>query len=301
MRKFLRFLPVVALLAGVFGVAITKTDSTRAEAAITGSDIRIAVVRPAFWDDASAYQVLRIAPTEADLTNNVTANIVYVPIESYTADTYYTTGGGFTEYPTNGVVFYDFPLATINGKYFDLARLSTTDTATASVWNKTVTELFATSMLHKIWRIWDNNYEVFEKGIYRPDGASAESRVVSNPVISSLLYGYLTCSASTTNGYEAFAILNTNFDLTGRTFAETDTVLDFINQADYSTGRGAGVTVLTSNKILMMQAMYNAAHPGPGLRVTELDYKKNAGLVVLIGLVGISTLAGIYFLKTKKQ
>ena len=294
MKKILRFLPVVALLAGVFGVATTKSDSIRADAVVTSADIRIAVVRPGWWEGDDAYQVLRLAPTTEDLTDNVVANITYVEIESYTADTYYAAGGGFTEYTTNGVVFYDIPLATITGKYFDLARLSPTDPTKATVWNKTEAELFNTTMLNKIWRIWGNG-----NGVYRPEGMDAESRNVSNGVINSLLYGYMTCSDSANNGYGAFKSLDTNFNLTGRAFSETDTVLDFINQSDYSMGRGDGVTVLTSDKIAMMQTMYNLSF-SPA-RITTVDFKKNTKLVFLISLIGMSALAGFYFLKSKKQ
>ena len=294
MKKILRFLPVVALLAGVFGVATTKSDSIRADAAVTSADIRIAVVRPDWWKNDGAYQVLRLAPTTEDLTENVVDNITYVEIESYTADTYYAEGGGFTEYTTDGVVFYDIPLATITGMYFDLARLSTTDPAEATVLNNTGAELFNTTMLNKIWRIWGNG-----NGVFRPEGMDAESRKVSNGVINSLLYGYMTCSDSANNGYGAFDSLDTNFNLTGRTFSETDTVLDFINQSDYSLGRGAGVTVLTSDKIAMMQTMYNLSL-SPA-RITTVDFKKNTKLVFLISLIGMSALAGFYFLKSKKQ
>jgi hypothetical protein len=222
------------------------------------------------------------------------ANITYVEIESYTADTYYANGGGFTEYTTDGVVFYDIPLATITGKYFDLARLSPTDPTKATVWNKTEAELFNTTMLNKIWRIFGDG-----SGVYRPEGIDAESRNVSNGVINSLLYGYMTCSDSANNGYGAFDSLDTNFNLTGRTFSETDTVLDFINQSDYSMGRGDGVTVLTSDKIAMMQTMYNLSL-SPA-RITTVDFKKNTKLVFLISLIGMSALAGFYFLKSKKQ
>ena len=294
MKKILRFLPVVALLAGVFGVASTKSDSIRADAVVTSADIRIAVVRPDWWKNDDAYQVLRLAPTTEDLTDNVVANITYVEIESYTADTYYAAGGGFTEYTTDGVVFYDIPLATITGMYFDLARLSTTDPAEATVWNKTGAEEFDTTMLNKIWRIWGDG-----NGVFRPEGINAESRSVSNGVINSLLYGYMTCSDSANNGYGAFDSLDTNFNLTGRTFSETDTVLDFINQSDYSMGRGDGVTVLTSDKIAMMQTMYNLSF-SPA-RITTVDFKKNTKLVFLISLIGMSALAGFYFLKSKKQ
>ncbi|MDD4520869.1 MAG: hypothetical protein PHF59_02480, partial [Bacilli bacterium] len=266
-------------------------------AVITSNDVRIAVVRPVFWDDAGAYQPLRIASTEADLTNNTFANITYITSESYTSDTYYVAGGGFKEYDTDGVIFYDVPLATLTGKYFDLARLSTTDESTAAVWNRTAPELFNSSMLHKIWRIWDNDYTILIKGISRPEGSTAESRNVSNVVINSLLYGYLTCSPSTTNGYGAFGALDANFNLTGRTYTEVDTVLDFINEADYEKGRGTGVTVSTSVKVAMMQAMTNSS----GMSTLPLlDDKKNLNTILIVGLLGLTTIAGLYISSKKK-
>ncbi|MDY0399619.1 MAG: hypothetical protein RBR36_02820 [Bacilli bacterium] len=292
MKKYLALCVTASLLGGAFGVATTNFSTIKTEAAITSNDVRIAVVRPGFWDDSEAYQTLRIAPSEADLTENKVANITYIGIESYTDDTYYDADGGFTEYVTDGVVFYDVPLASITEKYFDLARLSTTDTSTAEVWNKTSTELFDSSMLHKIWRIFNDG-----NGVHRPEGMDAESRSVSNGVINSLLYGYMTCSDSANNGYGAFNSLNTNFNLTGRTFSETDTVLDFINQSDYSMGRGAGVTVLTSNKIAMMQAMANSS----GMSTLPLlDDKKNLNTILIVGLLGLTTIAGLYISSKKK-
>ena len=64
-------------------------------------------------------------------------------------------------------------------------------------------------------------------------------------------------------------------------------------------GRGDGVTVLTSDKIAMMQTMYNLSL-SPA-RITTVDFKKNTKLVFLISLIGMSALAGFYFLKSKKQ
>ena len=292
MKKYLALCVTASLLGGAFGVATTNFSTIKTEAAITSNDVRIAVVRPAFWSVDGAYQTLRIAPSEADLTNNVFGNITYIDIESHTADTYYVAGGGFDEYDTDGVVFYDLPLATIEGKYFDLARLSPTDTSPAGVWNKTSTELFDSSMLHKIWRIWGNG-----AFIERPTGSTAESRNVSNGVINSLLYGYLTCSPSTTNGYGAFDTLDVHFNLTGRTYFETDTVLDFIDVADYADGRGTGETVLTSVKVAMMQAMANSS----GMSTLPLlDDKKNLNTILIVGLLGLTTIAGLYISSKKK-
>jgi hypothetical protein len=284
-----------AMLLGM--VVSIKSPIVQTEAVITSSDIRISVVRPSWWENASAHQVLRIASSTDDLTNNVVANITYVTLESYTADTYYTSGGGFTEYNTSGVIFYDVPLATITGKQFDLARLSTTDPATASVWNKTGAESFSTSLLHKIWRIWNDG-----NGIYRPEGASAESRNVSNAVVNSLLYGYLTCSDSTTNGFGAFNTLDTNFNLTGRTYGETDTVLDFISEDDYPAGRGDGVTVLTSAKVAMMESLYDEAYPGSGLPPMTSDISNgSANIGAVISLLSLASLLSIGYLILLKK
>lgn len=253
-------------------------------------------MRPSWWAGSSAYQPLRIADTEADLTNNVTANITYLNQESYSGDSYYAPSGGFTEYSTDGVVYYDVPIATITGKYFDLARLSSTEISTATVWNRTGTELFNVNLLNQVWRIWDDG-----NGIYRPSGSSAESRNVSNAVINSLLYGYMTCSTSSINGFNAYAQLNDHFNLSGRTYLETDTVLDFTSELDYSTGRGTGATVLTSDKVAMMAYKYSIANPPAGLPLVTLDYKKNTAIITLVGTLSLSALAGFYFLKTKKQ
>jgi len=287
-----------ALLIGM--VVSIKSPVVETNAVITSSDIRISVVRPSWWENASAYQVLRIAPSAADLTNNVVANITYVAIESYTADTFYTNGG-FSEYTTSGVIFYDLPLATITGKQFDLARLSTTDPATASVWNRTATEVFNTNMLHRIWRIWDNTGDI--EGIYRPEGETAESRNVSNAVVNSLLYGYLSCSDSTTNGYGAFSALDTNFNLTGRTYLETDTVLDFESEDDYAAGRGDGVTVLTSAKVAMMEALYDAAYPGSGLPpMPSENNNASANTGAVISLLSFASLLSLgYLILVKKM
>lgn len=296
MKKMFKFLALTSLLSSLFGLTAISKQEVKAEAAITSGDVRIAVVRPDWWESAGAWQVMRVANTEDDINNNAVANITYYEIESYTDDTYYTSIGSdrFSEYSTSGVVFYDIPYSAINGKYFDLARLSTTDPSEATVWNSTGAEVFTPSLLHKIWRIWGNG-----AGIYRPEGENSESRQVANRVINSLLYGYLSCDPSSINGYGAFNTLNTNFNLTGRTFSSSDTVLDFVSAADYATGRGAGVTVLTSTKIAMMQA--NAVANNGNVNYISPSTRRNVGLVVVISSISLTSLIGYYLLRTKKQ
>ena len=306
------FLGVAVLGVGtaVSAFASSPNQVSDVNAAIAEGDVRIAVVRPVWWSSSGAYQPLRIADTEADITGNVTANITYVTHESWCGDSYYVGGGGFTEYATDGVLYYDLPIATITGKYFDLARLSTTDTSTASVWNRTATELFnASTMLHKIWRIWDSNNDDPE-GIYRPDGNTAESRNVSNVVINSMLYGYLSCSSNFHNGYEAFGYLNPHFNLTDRTYdndgllgqetPEVDEVLDFVSEDDYATGRGDGQWILTSAKVAMMESLYNTSHPESTSVIGYFANNLSLPFIIGVSIIGLTGIAGLYILKKKR-
>lgn len=222
-------------------------DRVQTDAIITGSDIRLGVHRPDWWDDAGAIQVIRIAASSAELDSST--NVTKIYIESYTADTYYTTG----------IVWYDLPYSTISGKWFDLARLNPSD---QSLWTSTPNEQFSDNLLHRIWSIFNDG-----NGVYRPEGASADSRNVSNHVINSLLYGYLTCSPSSANGYGSFNTLNTNFNLAGRTYTDLnsngqadegdDRVLDFETVSQYPTGRGSNYYVLTAHKVNAMNALAN--------------------------------------------
>ena len=289
----------LGIVTGVSVFASSPKEVADVEAVITGNDVRIAVVRPSWWENNGAYQVMRIAADAADLTNGVKANITHIGIESYASDTYYTSGGGFTEYATDGVVYYDVPIASLTGKYVDLARLSSSDIETASYWNSTGPELWDNNLLHKVWRIWDNG-----GGIHRPapEGENeAESRNVSNGVINSLLYGYLTCSPSVLNGYGAFSDLDTSFNLTGRTYLETDTVLDYVDaegNPDYSVGRGDGWTVNTGDKVEMMGNLFIASQEAQSIGYFE--NKSYLPLIIGIALVGITGIAGLYILKKKR-
>lgn len=290
MKKIIKYLTLVFLTgAFAFGLAQNRRAEVRTEAAITSADVRIAVVRPSFWGTDNAQQLLRVAPTADDLANNT--NITSFSIAGYTGDSYYGTSGGFTEYTADGIVFYDVPYSELVDKYVDLVRLNP---AGDTRWNKTASEKFSDEFLHKIWRIWGDG-----KGVIRPEGNSAESRNVSNAVVNNLLYGYLTCTNSITNGYGAFKKLNDHFNLTGRTYTESDTVLDFANMSDYATGRGAGVTVNTGAKVAEMQRLYTS---NIGLLSVRDSVTNDSGLegVIIIGVLGLSSLIGYYFISKKK-
>ncbi len=268
-----------------------------AEASNTGADIRISVVRPVFWDDAGAYQTLRIANSSSDLDSKT--NVTYVTMSDYVDSGYYSSSNSspsFTEYDTDGIIFYDVPLATISGKYFDLARLSSTDTATADVWTSTPNETFTVGLNNSIWRIFNN-----AGGIYRPLGTSAESRAITNQAVGSILYGYFTCSSNESNGFEAYASLRDNFDLEGRTYLDTDVLTDYEYYANYSTNR-TGISVKIADKVAAMKLAYEAVHTPEAYNFeTFVDSKKLLSIVLLISLVSLSTLAGYGILFRKKK
>lgn len=297
-KKVGLFLLLAALGVGtsVSLFATAGRNAAQTNAAVASGDIRISVVRPAWWDDASAYQPLRIANTAEALTNNTVAEITYINIESNANDTFYVSGG-FLEYATDGIIFYDLPLATITGKYFDLARLSTTTPASANVWNHTAAETFnATTMLHKIWRIWNDG-----NGILRPEGESAESRNISNGSLAAMMYGYLSCSSNTHNGYPAYPTLNAHFNLSGREYNDTTDILpyDFDSADDYASGTRDSTNITLSSKVAMMEYMWNQSVPDAN-NIGYFDNKSTVAIIVGISIIGLSGLAGLYFLKRKR-
>ncbi len=297
MKKSFAFMLATSLLVGVLAFAVPHSEIQETKAANFTSDyIRIAVVRPDWWENDDVYQPLRIAETSAALDNNTHSDITYFGVESYVADTYYTAGGGFTEYNTNGIIFYDLPIADITGKYFDLARLSSEIPSAAAVYDKTAPELFDASMLHKIWRIWGNG-----NGVFRPEGTEAESRNISNAAVTSILYGYLTCSPSTTNGYGAFNNLNTNFNLNDRVFADTDVLAyDYASAAEYATGVRTAENVKTADKVAMMSALASGS-PSPSGFIPMFVNKNNLIVILALGLLSIVSVGCFYFIRNKKK
>ena len=131
---------------------------------------------------------------------------------------------------------------------------------------------------------------------------------IYNTFFAKVLEGYLTCDPNTTNGYMAFNALDTNFlprassvwnmegDLTG------NLIKDYVLESNYATGTRETVAATDAfAKYQRMQALYiiGSSTPGQSHRVTSNT--ANIGLIMAISLIGITAIAGFYFLKTKKQ
>jgi hypothetical protein len=84
----------------------------------------------------------------------------------------------------------------------------------------------------------------------------------------------------------------------GQDPSQVDEVLDFINQTDYSAGRGVGQWVLTSAKVAKMQSMYNASVGA--VNIGYFDNKSSLPFIIGISLVGLTSIAGLYILKKKR-
>ena len=256
-----------------YQLGFDRTIFARLSANYNEDFLRIPVVRPADirvgyvnWNAANAYQVLRIANTQAALTNNTQADITVYEFSNFISDTYYdksifgdgtfNVDGTFNEYDADGIVFYNVPISAIDGKYFDLVRYNPNDTL-GTPWNRTSSYLFTAGLNNRIFRIFGNG-----TGISFPNGISAESRNISDASVARILEGYLTCNNSTNNGYQAFKNLNDNFNLISRkNSATTLSDYDYDTFTSYENTRGIGETTTVGLKITRMQTEYNGSNP----------------------------------------
>ena len=309
LKRISLFLGVVVLgvATSVSLFANSPKDAVGVDATnFTNNDIRIPFVGLSWWDDYDSGEgdtignevFIRIVDSdkESSLTNNTVADITYIGVESSSTDTYYNIGeGGFSEYDTSNVLFFDLPYSTISGKKFDLARVNPSDHSI--VWNRiNLIETFNDGMLHKVWRSYGN-----EQGIFRPDGSSAESRYISNGTLAGILYGYLSCSPNTHNGYPAFPTLDENFNLTGGRDLTQDSIVleyDYSSEADYVEGNRAKLDITLTQKVNMMKYMYDENIPSAG--VVLFDSKSSIYLIICTALIGLTSIAGLYILKKKR-
>jgi hypothetical protein len=305
MKKYFKkaFLMVLGLSMAIgFGITHSRLAATETEAIIGGGDIRIGVVRLDWWENDDAVQVLRIADNAETLNNHTSTGITFVETESYSEDSYYI-GQGTWGYNTNGIVWYDVSLATIIGKHFDLARYGIPEYPEGTPWNHTAPEQYSSGMNHTLWRLWQDGTTI---GIERSSGIEAESRNIDDETLVSLLYGYLTCSSSVDNGYGAYPSLRDNFDLEGRTIADSVVLIhDFDyddDNYDYLTDDRIELNVKISDKIAYMKANYEASQNGGSVGNIGNLVNERYSLIALMALIVLGGgLTGYYFTISRKK
>ena len=160
---------------------------------------------------------------------------------------------------------------------------------------------FTTGDNNKVWKV-----DYVSEAWTLTKGAITER--IYNTFFAKVLEGYLTCDANAINGYGAFEELDANFlprvaelwnmegDLGGILIADFDSV------SDYATGTRETVAATDAfAKYEKMQTLYLIGSGTPGQLNRLNSSSSNIGLIALIGLLGLTSIAGFYFLKTKKQ
>lgn len=289
MKKFLKFLPVVALLAGVFGVAATKSDTIGADAAITtspGYTDGIDQDRTRIWLDRGHY-----GTTDATVIIRIDGTYEFQP-------------SGYEQALQSGLwyAYYDVEISMITGKEIRFLKVQSDEPN--AIWNTSTPLTYTTGDSSYLFKLptTDDSTNLLKK-------TSVTGRIVNN-FFAKVLEGYLTCSSNIDNGYEAFNNIDTNFlprtsddfwDMEGNLGDVTITDYAGVGTTPYENPRGTGQATNAYVKYSWMQSLYNSAHPVSGERNIDTNSTNNVTLITLVGTLSLSALAGFYFLKTKKH
>ncbi len=190
-------------------------------------------------------------------------------------------------------VYYDMPLAAFSGgPNVELVVFSNLkEEKIIPTGNYTVGDN------NKIWKI-----KADESGV---DKGAITDRILPE-FFAKVLEGYLTCSDSAENGYNAFPMIDANFlpraevgwNMEGN--LDTNMIVDYdgVGTAGYGADRGVGVQVDAYAKYVALQNMYNTNNLGGGGITARTNTTSLSVWIVL--LIGLSTAAGFYFLNEKK-
>lgn len=197
--------------------------------------------------------------------------------------------------------YFDIPVLSA-GQFLRVARLSADR---GKLWNVSTTHTWVVGDNSKVFYVGDD-WSTLSNGIV-PD-------TVTTPVgdfLKLVLEGYLTCSSSAANGYNAFPQMElTFFKKADKTTWKISGELSSINIWDYSgTGtsgygsdKGTGTTVTGWAKFSRLSTEYEAHKSGAGF-INPIENGRNIENVflVIIGLITVSTLSGFYFLTRKRK
>lgn len=207
-------------------------------------------------------------------------------------------GGEGVDHWEHWLAYFDIPIASLTaGMDVRVIRL---DGPRTVIWNKTA--------IHT-WSVGDNNKVLYVGDGW--DGATLTTGIISDDkeipaaFAKHVLEGYLTCLASEINGYGAFPEMSrTFFKKDGGEFKIVG-LLDEVDLDDYgptdTTYAGSRVVGVTDayTKYQKMEVLYLASLGGSG--APGIFAKNNSiTIVILISVIGITSLAALYFLRKKK-
>lgn len=195
------------------------------------------------------------------------------------------------------LAYFDIPTTDLTaGMDIRVVRVSS---ARDQIWNRTEFYTWQTGDNNKVLYIGDN----WDRTTLTP-GIIGDDKEIPVAFLKDVLEGYLTCLPSAINGYGAFPEMS-------RTFFKKDDgewkivgLLDEIEINDYvsmDTGYASGrtATVDAYTKYATMEALHLAAANGAGAPVKS-SQASSMGIVLIIGLLGITSIGAFYFLQKKK-
>lgn len=199
----------------------------------------------------------------------------------------------YLEAPAEGrlFVYFDMPLSLLKGGFkIDLVVFSTTKQEVVIL-----TGAYSAGDNNKVWKV--NHSE----GTWSVSKGAITERIL-NTFLAKVLKGYLTCSPSAENGYNAFQLMDTNIipradgnwnvqsDLGGEKGVKITDYAE-IGTGDYATDRGTGVQVDAYDKYTALEAMYNSSGASVDTNVTPNE-GNTTGVTVLILLLAITLFGG---------
>ncbi len=198
----------------------------------------------------------------------------------------------------NYFAYFDVLLSDILNKDIRLHRIKDDNT---TIWNTSSAVRYSSGMSSYLFKIDAVSGDTLQFG--------ANPNKFRSGFFAKVLEGYLTCSPSIDNGYGAFDNMKNNFfkegagalgfDIDGDPAAES--IIDYsgIGTGNYGSSRGNGPSVNAEIKYNALQALYNASNPNQVISINPQDAAVNSTLI--ISLLGLTTLAGYYFLTRKKK
>lgn len=260
MKKFTKILAVVALLSGVFGVALTQKETVQAEAKTAQTDRRIY----AWTKEAWAYNGDVYIHYWGGAANNFNAadKMTLVVNDHW-----------------NGLYYFDVPSAATS---FLLKNAYTGD-GTIKTADINISDIF-TGTDYKAVETWGGGASVY----YQTTVA-----LPNNGQVQAVLSAINSCSTSYAGGYNAWPQLDDLFITPNE--GKTDFASTTLNEP---TPYG-GIQPNIGEKISYLEAKYTVDQASSARLFIE-PTNKNTLAVVTIGVISVTSIAGYYFLKTKK-
>lgn len=266
MKKITKLMAVVALLSGVFGVALTHNETIKAEAATAQTQRRVYVYLAGGWDSSNMYIHYWGGANGTTWGSN--------PAMTKVVSDYY-----------QGLFYYDLNIDHTTFMVF--ANQNEGKESNKSV-DISVASLFVGSNPS------NTDYKVAKVAAWVADGSKRLVSIENNAPMSSgqaaaVLNNINSCSTSFAGGFNAWPQLNDLFISPSTLIGSTVVTDNFGND-----------TTIT-DKTAWLQTKFSAdGGTISGMRAFDTP-QNNILTITIIGLLSLSAIGGYYILKTKKN